>query len=61
MVDRYGLSKEVFSRMINTFNKYSKDIEKVVLFGSRGRGDYKSCSDIDLAIKFRDGSKNLSN
>ena len=26
------------------------DIEKIVLFGSRARGDHKSTSDIDLAV-----------
>lgn len=26
-------------------------LSKVVLFGSRARGDYKSCSDIDLAVE----------
>lgn len=27
------------------------DIQKVILFGSRARGDYRERSDIDLAIK----------
>lgn len=27
------------------------DIQKVILFGSRARGDYRDQSDIDLAVK----------
>lgn len=30
---------------------YRYQIEKVILFGSRARGDYKRTSDIDLAVK----------
>lgn len=29
---------------------FKHDIQKVILFGSRARGDYKERSDIDLAI-----------
>ena len=50
---RYGLNNDDFYKIINVFQKYPKEIEKVVLFGSRARGDYKVTSDIDLAIKFR--------
>lgn len=39
----------VMQELEKIFNKYS-DIDKVVLFGSRARGDYKSTSDIDLCI-----------
>lgn len=30
------------------------DIDQVILFGSRARGDYHRTSDIDLAVKGRD-------
>lgn len=50
---RYGLNNADFYKIINVFQQYPKEIEKVVLFGSRARGDYKVTSDIDLAIKFR--------
>ncbi len=36
-------------QLVLIFNKYP-DVEKVVLFGSRARGDYKYNSDIDLCI-----------
>lgn len=51
---KYGLGDNTFFKIINVFNKYSRIIDKVILFGSRARGDFKSTSDIDLAIKFRE-------
>lgn len=45
---KYGLSKEVYEKIkkvIDDNNSY-----KIVLFGSRARGDYKETSDIDLAV-----------
>lgn len=44
----YGLSKDE----LNTIKKVLKtlDIEKVILFGSRAKGNYKKGSDVDLAI-----------
>lgn len=53
MIKRYGLSKRDFYNLISLFKNYSDIIEKVILFGSRARGDYKETSDIDIAIKFR--------
>lgn len=53
MTRRYGLSKRDFYNLINLFRNYSDIIEKVILFGSRARGDYKQMSDVDIAIKFR--------
>ncbi|WP_096202823.1 HI0074 family nucleotidyltransferase substrate-binding subunit [Bacillus sp. FJAT-45350] len=59
-VEKYGLSKEVFYVLINIFKDYSDIIEKVILFGSRARGDYKETSDIDLAIKFREKNDQIT-
>ena len=42
-----GLSDSVVNNIVDTANKYN--IEKVILFGSRSRGDYYRASDIDLA------------
>ena len=44
-----NLDKLVLEEIINISKKYS-DIKKVVLFGSRARGDNEKKSDIDLAI-----------
>lgn len=49
----YGIGKNVFYKIINIFKLYSDIIEKVTIFGSRARGDYKEYSDIDIAIKFK--------
>lgn len=45
---KHGLSKETYEkikRMLENNSNY-----KIVLFGSRARGDYKETSDIDLAV-----------
>ncbi len=36
---------------INVIFSQHKAVEKVIVYGSRARGDYKPFSDIDLAIK----------
>ncbi len=59
-VKRFGLSKTEFYKIINVLKRYSHDIEKAILFGSRARGDYKSTSDIDIAVVFRNDDLRLS-
>ena len=44
----YGLSKEIYEKIINIIRKYDYEF---ILFGSRARGNYKIASDIDIAIK----------
>lgn len=43
-----GIRTEVLEEIRRIAEKY--EIEKVLLFGSRARGDYKRTSDIDLAV-----------
>lgn len=43
-----GIKEEVIKEICDIAQRY--DIEKVVLFGSRARGDYHRTSDIDLAV-----------
>ena len=43
-----GLRENLIEEMIAFAKKY--DVEKLILFGSRARGDYKRKSDIDLAF-----------
>ena len=45
---RYNLDKEDEARIISLAKKYR--VEKVILFGSRARGDNRSDSDVDLAL-----------
>lgn len=46
---KYGLSEETYNKIKEVINKNNK--YKFILFGSRARGDYKSTSDIDIAVK----------
>lgn len=46
----YGVNEKVYEKMINYFNS-NKEIEEVILFGSRAKGNYNYNSDIDLCIK----------
>ena len=43
-----GIKKQVLDEILMAAEKYN--IEKVILFGSRARGDYRKTSDIDLAV-----------
>lgn len=44
-----GIRQQVLDEIIGLAVKYG--IERVELFGSRARGDYKRVSDIDLAVQ----------
>lgn len=44
-----NLKEEILNEIIDIAKKY-KDIKKVVLFGSRARGDNSLKSDIDLGV-----------
>ncbi len=43
-----GIGEQVIKEIISLAQKHA--IEKVILFGSRARGDYHRASDIDLAV-----------
>lgn len=45
---KYNLSERVLQDIVKAAKKYG--IEKVILFGSRARGDNRERSDIDLAV-----------
>lgn len=45
----FGIKEQVLLEIKELAKKYN--IEQVILFGSRARGDFKERSDIDLAIK----------
>lgn len=46
--EKTGIREQVLNEIIDFAEKY--DVKKVVLFGSRARGDFKRTSDIDLAV-----------
>ena len=43
-----GIRRQVIKEITDFAKKY--DVKKVLLFGSRARGDFKRTSDIDLAV-----------
>lgn len=47
---KYGLKEETIQKIQNVFANF-ESIEEVLLFGSRALGNYKTGSDIDLALK----------
>ena len=44
-----GIKQKVIDELIALAKQY--DLQRLILFGSRARGDYKERSDIDLAFK----------
>ncbi|MDI6603821.1 MAG: nucleotidyltransferase domain-containing protein [Thermoanaerobacteraceae bacterium] len=46
---KFGFSDKLIDSLKNIFEKYP-EIKKAVIYGSRARGDFKSTSDIDIAI-----------
>ncbi len=54
----FGLINEDIEYIKKAFSKH-KEIEKVLIFGSRAIGNYKKASDIDLAILGSEISKRV--
>lgn len=50
MNKEYGIRRNLFDEMLKLFKDFG--LKKVILFGSRARGDYRNNSDIDLAVIF---------
>jgi predicted nucleotidyltransferase len=48
-IKRFGLKESTIHKIISVFAKHSK-IEKVLLYGSRAKGNYRNGSDIDLTL-----------
>ena len=44
-----GIKENVINEIVELAQKY--DLQKVILFGSRARGDFQRASDIDLAVR----------
>ena len=55
----FGISNKSYQLIVSALSKYS-EIEEVVIFGSRAKGNFKTASDIDLAIKGKDCSELLA-
>ena len=46
---KYGLPDQTIEKLSRVFSRYPQ-IEKVVLYGSRAKGNFRNGSDIDLTI-----------
>ena len=46
----YGLKKETINKINMIFSKYN-EVDEVILYGSRAKGNWKKGSDIDLTLK----------
>lgn len=57
-MDNFGLPDKTINELLNYF-KQKKEIEKVVIYGSRAKGTYHNGSDIDFAI-WIDNHKNIN-
>ena len=57
---KFGLKEDVIDKINKIFVKYPQ-VEKVVLYGSRAKGNPKNGSDIDLALEGREIDLSLVN
>jgi predicted nucleotidyltransferase len=55
----YGIAEKSNRLLLEAFPDYP-EVEEVILFGSRAKGNYKKGSDIDLAIKGPECSAELA-
>jgi predicted nucleotidyltransferase len=46
---KFGLSDKVIEEIQDVFRRHI-EVEKVLIFGSRAKGNYRAGSDIDLAV-----------
>lgn len=46
----FGLSENTIKKLRDTFACVSS-VEEVIVYGSRARGDYRACSDIDITLR----------
>ena len=49
-MNNFGISERSFGLLLKTFESYP-EIDQVLLFGSRAKGNFRTGSDIDLAVK----------
>lgn len=59
MSNAFGLSDQSYKLLLGAFKRY-RQVEEVILFGSRAKGNYKKGSDIDLAIKGKNCTASLA-
>ena len=45
----FGFSKAILQQLVNVIHQYP-EVKRALIYGSRARGDYKTGSDIDIAV-----------
>lgn len=53
-LDRVSAPKELLSKVVDSITSSSQAVSRIIVFGSRGRGDNEPDSDIDLYVTVRD-------
>lgn len=54
----YGLTEQSYNELMQILASFP-EIEEVIIYGSRARGDYWRASDIDLSIKGKDFNRHV--
>lgn len=47
---KFGLAENTIQKINDIFSRY-EDIDQVILYGSRAKGDFNAGSDIDLTVR----------
>jgi predicted nucleotidyltransferase len=47
---RFGLNDSTIEKINSVFEKYP-EVEEVIIYGSRAKGNYRNSSDIDITLK----------
>jgi len=55
-----GLSAGLLAQIVDVIVRHSNP-KKIIIYGSRARGDYKPTSDIDIAVECDDGKDLIRN
>lgn len=57
---RIGLSRSLLKQIVDILVKYVRP-KRIIVYGSRARGDYNKTSDIDIAVECGEGSRLVRN
>lgn len=57
---KYGLNENIIKNLKDIFSTFP-EVEEVILYGSRAKGNFKNGSDIDLTIKGEKLNLNILN
>lgn len=50
---KFGLTPETIEKINSVFAKYP-EVEEVIIYGSRAKGNFRNGSDIDISLKGKD-------